>query len=573
MVPHRQACLVMALALLVAGCAAPPPRAEVTGGENAGPRSAAPTRLRVAIYAELTRLRSQIMTVTPGLTEIEQVINAGLAAIDDRGFMHPRLAESVPTLENGLWRVLDDGRMETTWKIRPEARWHDGTPFTSSDVQFTVMQIGKDRDTTAFRHLIYDSIEAIETPDARTAVVQWSKVNIDADKLLSTVGTPWPMPLPRHLLERGHAEDRANFIDHPYFGQDFVGTGPYRIRDWAIGSYVVLEANPDYVLGRPRIDEIEIRFILDLSTLTANIAAGSVDATLGRGLSLEQAVDIRARWPTGRMDIPRRSVIVIYPQLINPTQPALMTDVRFRRAVLHAIDRQSLVDTLMQGQSAIAHIFLNPDEPEYREIESSIVRYEYDPRATLQLIEQLGYSRGADGMFAQAGQQLSVHFQAALLDIQQKSLLSIADSLKRVGMATEIEILTPQRLDDRGYRAQRPGFELTRTANELSAYLSRNHGSQTPLPEDNFRRYTNKSRYLNPEYDGLIDRYFATIPFPERAAVLGRIVNHTTDNLIVMGLFYDVEPMAVANRLSGVEMRKAELSSPVWNVHLWDLKA
>src|SRR5207302_10092442 len=137
-------------------------------------------------------------------------------------------------------------------------------------------------------------------------------------------------------------------------------------------------------------------------------------------------------------------------------------------------------------------------------------------------------------------QPLSVHFQSVLLDVQQKALLSIADSLKGVGMVSEIEILTPQRVDDRGYRATRPGFELTRTANELSSYLTRNHGSQTPLPEDNFRRYTNKSRYMNAEYDGLIDKYFSTIPWQPRVEALGQIVRHTTENLIVLGLFYDV---------------------------------
>jgi len=568
-----QGCWVclLAMATLAAACA-PTPRADPSGG---GPASsvAAPKRISIAIYGELTNVRSQVMTVTPGLTEIEQIINAGLAAIDDRGVLHPRLSDAVPTLENGRWRVLPDGRMETTWNIRENAKWHDGTPFTSDDIHFTVMQVGKDPDSTPLRHLMYDFIEGIDTPDSRTAVVRWSRPNIDADKLLSTVGTPWPMPLPKHLLERGHAEDKLGFLQHPYFTQEFVGTGPYRIRSWNLGSSVVIEANPDYVLGRPRIDEIEIKFILDLNTMVANIAAGSVDANLGRGISLEQGLEIRGIWQTGRVDVPPRSIVVIYPQLINPTQPAVMTDVRFRRAVLHAIDRPTLVETIMRGQSAVAHVFLNPNEPEYRQIESSFVRYDYDPRLAVQLIEELGFTRGADGMFAQGGQPLSAHFQNTVLDIHQKSLFPITDALKQIGVASEVEILTPQRVDDRGYRAQRPGFELTRTANELSAYLSRNHGSQTPLPEDNFRRYTNKSRYQNAEYDGLIDRYFATIPFQERVAVLGQIMRHTTENLIVMGLFYDVEPMAVANRLVNVEMRKAELSSPVSNVHQWDLKA
>lgn len=165
-----------------------------------------------------------------------------------------------------------------------------------------------------------------------------------------------------------------------------------------------------------------------------------------------------------------------------------------------------------------------------------------------------------------------MHFQSTLLDVHQKSLLSIADALKRLGMVPEIEALTPQRVDDRGYRAQRPGFELTRTANATSAYLTRNHGSQTPLLEDNYRRYTNKARYMNAEYDGLIDRYFSTVPWQERVDVLGQIMHHTTENLILMGLFYDVEPMAVSSRLANVEGRKAELSSAVWNVQEWDLK-
>lgn len=410
---NRRGCVcLLALVLLAASCAPAPPRSDSSAG-GAAQSTATPKRITIAIYGELTNVRSQVMTVTPGLTEIEQIINAGLAAIDDRGIMRPRLAEAVPSLENGSWKVFGDGRMETTWTIRPEARWHDGAPFTSQDVHFTVMQVGKDPETSPLRHLMYDYIDAIDTPDPRTAIVRWSKPNIDADKLLSTVGDPWPMPLPKHLLERPHSEDKLNFLQHPYFAQDFVGTGPYRIRDWTLGSQVVLEANPDYVLGRPKIDEMEIKFILDLNTMMANVAAGSVDATLGRGISLEQALDIRAMWPTGRLDIPPRNVIVIYPQLINPTQPAVMTDIRFRRAVMHAIDRQALVDTLMRGQSSIAHVFLNPNEPEYREIEPRIVKYDYDPRLAVQLIEQLGYARGADGTFAQcwaaARRALPVH--------------------------------------------------------------------------------------------------------------------------------------------------------------------
>src|SRR6266496_216749 len=120
----RCSVLLLGLVLVTAACA-PAPRAEPSPGEGASTRSAAPKRITIAIFGELTNVRSQVMTVTPGLTEIEQMINAGLAAIDDKGVMHPRLAEAVPSIENGLWKVFPDSRMETTWKIRPEARWHE----------------------------------------------------------------------------------------------------------------------------------------------------------------------------------------------------------------------------------------------------------------------------------------------------------------------------------------------------------------------------------------------------------------------------------------------------------------
>jgi peptide/nickel transport system substrate-binding protein len=561
-----------ALVLVVAGCVAPSPTSTGSRGGAAPDGAAAPSRMVIAVQSELTALRSQVTSISPGLVEFEEVVNAGLAGVDDSGRLHPRLAESVPTIDNGLWKVFPDGTMETIWVIRDRAKWHDGIPFTSDDVRFTVMQLGKDRELPAYRHLTYDSIDAIETPDARTAVVKWSKVNIDADKLLSTMGTPWPLPVAKHLMEKPLEGDKLNFMQHAYWGHEFVGTGPYRLRDWAIGSHLTVVANDEYVLGRPRIDEIELKFLPDLSALMANIVSGSVDATLGRGLSLEQGLQARELWKAGRVEMPSSSVIAVFPQFINPNPPQL-ADVRFRRAILHGIDRQALIDTLMRGESSVAHTFFNPKEPEYAEVERNIVRYEYDPQMAIGLLEQVGYVRGSDGMFARPdGQRLSVAFQAVSLDIQEKSLLAIADGMKRIGVAVDIEILTPQRVDDREYRANRSAYELSRTPNALSSFLSRNHGSQTPLPEDNYRRYTNKSRYQNAEFDGLIDAYFGTIPPRERNQVLGRIVQHMTENLNVIGLMYDVEPMAVGNRVTNLQPKKAELSSVTWNVHQWEVR-
>src|SRR5207237_6383482 len=148
----------------------------------------------------------------------------------------------------------------------------------------------------------------------------------------------------------------------------------YRVKEFVVGSHVVLQRVAEYVLGQPKIDEIEVRFIPDPNTLLANVLAGGVDLTLGRGLSLEQAMQTRDQWRDGKIDVAFTSWIVIYPQFLNPT-PSIVTNLQFRRALMHAVDRQQMAESLQGGLVSVAHTFLHPNEPEYRDVEPSIVRY------------------------------------------------------------------------------------------------------------------------------------------------------------------------------------------------------
>src|SRR5206468_1190126 len=78
--------------------------------------------------------------------------------------------------------------------------------------------------------------------------------------------------------------------------------------------------------------------------------------------------------------------------------PAVVTDLRFRRALLHAIDRQEMADTLQGGLAPVANTFMAPNQPDYAGIEPRVMKYDYDPRKAAQMIEELGYRRGSDGM-------------------------------------------------------------------------------------------------------------------------------------------------------------------------------
>lgn len=558
---------LLAVAVLLAGCASSQPRASVaTPDSTIEKERAQPRRVVSAIMGDPPTLSNTINSAgaagVPGVSEVEKLVNAGLTAADADGTLHAQLAEAVPSTDNGLWTVQPDGRMETSWNIRRNAQWHDGAPFTSADLLFT-LKVGQDRELAIFHDIAFDSIESAEAPDASSFTVRWKKPFIEADALLATSGVL--LPLPRHLVERAYVDNKASLPQLPYWSQEFVGTGPYRIREWTRGSHLLLEANARYVLGRPKIDEIEVKFIPDPNTLGANILAGAVELTMGRNLSLDEALQVAAQWRDGRLESRFRSWLVMYPQLLSP-QPTVIGDARFRRALLHGIDRQAMADSLLRpGLSSVAHNFLGPNEPGFAEIQGSLVQYEYDSRRAVQLIQELGYAKGSDSAFRDAtGQQLTVEIRNRGIEIGTKSMFVSADYWKQLGLGAETVVIPAQRAQDRPYMATFPGFLLYNQPAEVG-FLKRIHSSQTPTPENNFVGQNN-SRYASPDLDALIDRHFVTVPRQERIQVLGRIAHYLTDQALLLGLFYNPEPTMIGNRLVHVS------PGPPWNAHEWDIK-
>jgi peptide/nickel transport system substrate-binding protein len=507
----------------------------------------------------------------PGVDGIEELVAIGLVRLDARGAYHPILAESVPTLENGQWRLLPDGRMETTSHVRASAQWHDGTPFTVDDLIFTV-RVGRDKDLSAFANRALDLIDGFDTPDARTITVKWKEPFIQADELFSQRTA---LPLPRHLLESVFNDDKPGFLEHPYWTSQFVGTGPFRVKEFVAGSRLNLTPFDAFPLGRPKVDEVEVRFIQDPNTLIASILAGEVQLTLGRALSVDQGIQLRDQWHDGKMEVQYSSWIAIYPQMLNPTPPQV-ADVNFRRAMLQAIDRQQIVDTIMSGVVPVADSYLSPkdvDEATYRQIDQRLVKYPYDTRRSLELLDGLGYTKGADGVLQNgAGQKLEVEIRTTGGDdLQEKTHLSVTDYWRRLGVNVDPVAIPPQRARDREYRANFPAFEEVRQPNDLSpSALTRLHGSEAALPENNYTG-NNRMRYRNAEFDALIDRFYITIPKAERYQVLADILHHATEQVTPLPLFYNAQPSMISNRLANVGTG-ALIATEAWNAWEWDTK-
>jgi peptide/nickel transport system substrate-binding protein len=505
--------------------------------------------------------------VVPGIDRIEEFLHSGLTVEDDRGQRRPQLAEAVPTIDNGLWKLHPDGRMETTWTIREGVVWHDGAPFTTDDLVFTA-RLEQDPEMPLVRSIGYSSVERIDASDARALTVHWHRPYIWADTAFSSSSGGFALALPRHLLERPYIESKAGFLDLSYWTDDYVGTGPFKVKEFGKGSHLIVVANDRYTLGRPRIDEIEMKIIPDWGTLGTNILAGVVEVTPGGRIPLEWATQVRDQWQDGRMEVAIGGSgslwFALFPQFLTPN-PAIITNVQFRRALVHAIDRQQLAEGLLSGVVPPAHSMFSPGDPENREIERSIVRYEYDPRKAAQMIEALGYAKGPDGFFRDtSGQRFSLEIRTIVADTQQKLTLSTIDFWRQIGVNAEAWTIPLQLARDAEQYSTHPGFLLVRNPANLRG-ISGLHSSRSPVPENRFSGL-NYGRYKSAELDGLIDKLFVTIPVAERSQLLGQIVRHMSENLNVIGLVFNPDPILIGNRLRNVPVQR-----PTWNTHEWDV--
>jgi peptide/nickel transport system substrate-binding protein len=235
-----------------------------------------------------------------------------------------------------------------------------------------------------------------------------------------------------------------------------------------------------------------------------------------------------------------------------------------------------MADVIEGGLAYVADGWLSPSTPEYAEVAKSFVRYEYDPARARQEIQNLGYTAGSDGKWRDsAGSPLAVEIVTlGQLEINQRSALTVADSWQRVGVEVQTVMIPPQRAADPAYRSSFPGFQVLRYPSDVTAGAGAFHSLSARLPENNFvisrgpGGGINWSRYVNPEADALIDRFYETVSRRERFQIVSQLLNQVTDQLAVMPLFWDPSLGLVSNRVQNVP----PIGDAVpWNVEQWQV--
>ncbi|HJN18378.1 MAG TPA: peptide ABC transporter substrate-binding protein, partial [Armatimonadota bacterium] len=309
------------------------------------------------------------------LEDIQVCVIEGLTIADDQMNVRPLLATEVPTLENGSVVLRDDGGMDVTWRLRPDLSWHDGTPLTSADIAFTVAAIndpGYNPESTDG----FDRIASVETPDALTAVVRYREVY-----------APYALQfirglLPKHVLD-GRDIDRAQD-----YNRNPLGTGPYRVAEWRTGEYILLERVPTYWRGPAKIRQILFKFLTNTNTRINQLKSGEVHV-----VALVPWDRYREIAPLSEIAVHRMAGNSYEHVTLNQEQFPPFADLQVRRAMIHAIDRGLISETLLDGLAPVTH---GPIQPLSWAHNDQVRRYTYDPDRSRRLLDAAGW-RDSDG--------------------------------------------------------------------------------------------------------------------------------------------------------------------------------
>jgi ABC-type transport system substrate-binding protein len=413
-------------------------------------------------------------------------------------------------------------------------------------------------------------IEDVASPDAQTVVVTWRNTFIFANDMgLNTV-----VPVPRHKLAALYdAGDEQGLASSPFWADQWVGLGPYKMASWERGSQIELLANDDYFLGRPKIDRIIIRYYGDTRALIVAILAGEIDVVPVGSMKTEEAAVLRNQWEAagnGKVVLSFNKLGNGWFQYRDPSAPWI--DARVRRAMVLLLDRQSMVETLHNGLSEVDDVFFLRDDPAYKLAQlRGLPDLRFDPNRAHQLLAQAGFTRGsADSVYrSEAGAPFRLEMAPASdINSDVQTMFVVSDSWKQAGIESEHQMITPT-TDRPALRAQLKGVAListTQGVDSLTSLVTSEINSEATR-----WRGANVGGHSNPAYDEMHKRVFSTINPAERDDLVADMIRFSLENTLYLPLTYSPDVSANRSVVSGVTSTVPSQRVNAWNVHLWEL--
>lgn len=468
-------------------------------------------------------------------TLFNDLYSADTASSAIEGFIYDSLVGGNTEFEPELsmaesWDVSEDTLVHTL-KLKEGLTFHDGEPVTAEDVKFT-FDIPLHEDYDGPRKGYFEKIESVEIIDDLTVKFTLSAVD-PAFHVTLGYGI-----LPQHILGDVAVADLG---EHEFNTKSPIGSGPFKFVEWVDGQYVKVEAFDDYHEGRPYLDTLTYKIVTDADQLLTQLNTGDVHYSLVPSTDLETVQEWESQ---GQLKI-ESGLALSYTYLGYNLRNPLFEDKTVRQALTHAIDRETIVESVMNGDGEVAHF---PESPlSWAYDDSNAPKFEYDPEKAKALLEEAGWTPGADGILEKDGQKFEFELKTNQGNkVREDIAVVVQQQLKEIGIT-----VTPNIMEWSAFLA-----DVNPPAWKFDAIILGWSLGTDPDPSGIFHTKEieeglNFINYSNPEADELMDLNMSTMDQDERKEYIVQVNNIIAEEQPYTFLYYPNVHRAMPANLEG----------------------
>jgi peptide/nickel transport system substrate-binding protein len=481
---------------------------------------------------------------------IARITNDVLVTVDETGKPLPMLASEVPTLANH--DISPDG-LTITYKLRHGVLWHDGVPFSSKDVKFSIDAINNTRNNIISK-TGYELVRSVDTPDPYTVVLHMKKAFSPAiNTIFAESDSPYAI-VPEHILAK-----YPNINSVPY-NADPVGTGPYVFKRWLRGDHIEFAANEHYFLGAPKIKDVIVKIVPDENTELQQLRSHELD------WQFEASPQEYSQLKT----ISNLNIVLQnrneYERIEINNRHVPLNDVRVREAISYAVDRARLTNDLTYGSAVTA----DQDLPPFMWAHATdITRYTHDTAKAAALLRAAGFTRGPDGYMQHDGKRLTLEITYNTSNAtRRRAVVEVQAMLKDIGVDTDVKpyiatlLFAPIGM---GGILQSGKYDLSWTGWVAGIDPDNSSLFMTSAQPPNGN---NSTFYSNPQMDAAQERAITSFDIPTRKRAYATIEALLTHDVPVIPVWWPRQIQPVNPDLHGFRPNPVTAD---WNMQEWSI--
>jgi peptide/nickel transport system substrate-binding protein len=421
----------------------------------------------------------------------------------------PDLSPAPGLLTDWGW---NDDRTHVWMEVREGVKWHDGSDLTAEDVRWSLERAAKEETGNPIQ-FVWGTLANHR--------VEGNRVVADVAQFDPTI-FKWMYFLTGYVLPKDYYER----VGPDGFEAAPIGTGPYMVEQYERNAFVRLKANHDYWGGAPEFETVTIRFVTDAASRVAEVESGRSHVTLE--VPYEEYDRLRARPGLAGTDRPVSDIAMIFFNDIGP-----MLDENVRKAAVHAVDKQLIIDRLLSGYGVALHTLETPDYLAY----DPTIEVPYDPDLARDLLAASGHSPDNPVRF-------TIQTTRGYKPKDYEMIQAIVGMWRRVGIEAEIEV----------YEVARH-FEL-RAADQLAPAAFYNWGNSVgdPTTSTGFAMFGPSPHAVwdSPDLIERIAPLWGMADEEERIAAWKDVSRYIAENAYVLPLLQYVQPIVHSERVQVV---------------------